>query len=72
VFGLAEPRSREAEKAIEDAKEVQLQKDPPQEKVQEISDRLVKVLAADDEFWPTWVYFAKQRGVRFDARRNAS
>jgi transcriptional regulator with XRE-family HTH domain len=72
VFGLAEPRSKEAEKAIEDAKEVQLQKNPPQEKVQEISDRLVKVLASDDEFWPTWVYFAKQRGVRFDARRNAS
>src|SRR5213082_371927 len=50
IFGLTEPRSREAEQAIEDAKEIQLPKEPLREKVQEISDRLIKVLAADDEF----------------------
>lgn len=68
VFGLAEPRSVEAENAIKAANEVQLEKDPSPVKVQNISDNLVKFLAPDDEFWPLWTYFAKQRGVRFDAR----
>jgi hypothetical protein len=62
VFGLAQPRSVEAENAIVDANKVQLEKDPPIEMVQKISDRLVKVLAPDDEFWPLWTYFAHKKG----------
>lgn len=72
IFGLGQPRSKDAEKAIETANELQLEKAPSQEKVQEISDKLIQVLAPDDEFWPLWTYFAEQRGVRFDARKNAS
>ncbi len=72
VFGLAQPRSLEAEKAIEAANQLQLEQDPPHAKVQEVSDTLVKVLAPDDEFWPVWTYFAKQRGVSLDARTKAT
>lgn len=68
TFGLAQPRSIDAENAIEVANKLQLTKNPSQEKVQEVSDQLVKVLAPDDEFWPLWTYFAQQKGVRFDAR----
>jgi hypothetical protein len=72
VFGLAQPRSLEAEKAIEAANQLQLEKDPLRARVQEVSDTLVKVLAPDDEFWPVWIYFAKQRGVSLDARTKAT
>ncbi len=63
IFGLKQPRSLEAEKAIAEANALQLEPDPPPEKVQEISDALRKVLAPDDEFWPLWVYFAQERGI---------
>ena len=72
VFGLAQPRSLEAEKAIETANKLQLEKDPSKDDVQKISDRLVKVLAPDDEFWPVWTYFAKQRGISLDAHTKAT
>jgi len=62
-FGLKHPRSMEAEKAIEDAKALQLQRTPKQQDVQEVSDRLVNVLAQDDDFWPRWTYFAEQQGA---------
>lgn len=62
VFGLTEPRSRDAEQAIEKAKALQLMEHPPKEEVQEISEWLKKVLAPDDKFWPLWTYFAKQQG----------
>jgi hypothetical protein len=68
IFGLSQPRSIDAEKAIEVANQLQRTNNPPQEDVQKASDKLIKVLAPDDEFWPLWTYFAKQRGVRFDAR----
>jgi hypothetical protein len=68
IFGLTQPRSLDAENAIAIATKLQLTNNPPLKKVQEISDQLIKVLAPDDEFWPLWTYFAKQRGVRFDAR----
>ena len=67
VFGLTEPRSREAEQAIERAKQLQLMEHPPKDEVQKISESLKKVLAPDDEFWPLWVYFAEQQGVNFDS-----
>jgi len=67
VFGLTEPRSIEAEQAIERAKELQLMENPPKEEVYEVSERLKRLLAPDDEFWPLWTYFAKQQGVSLDA-----
>lgn len=72
IFGLEQPRSVEAEKAIAEANAIQLEKNPTPKKVQEISDTLIKVLAPHDEFWPTWVYFAEKNGARLDARKNAS
>ncbi len=72
IFGLEQPRSKEAEETIETAKDLQLEEEPAQEKVEEISNRLLKILAPDDEFWSRWKYFAEQRGVRFDARRKAT
>jgi hypothetical protein len=72
IFGLSQPRSIEAENAIETAKEVQLVDNPSGETVQQISNTLRRVLAPDDEFWPLWTYFAKQRGVRFDTSQKAT
>lgn len=62
-FGLEQPRSKEAEDAIEDAKELQRKRTPSKEEVQEVSNRLLNVLAQDDDFWPRWTYFAEQRGA---------
>lgn len=63
IFGLALPRSKDAEEAIEAAKELQRQRTPSKEEVQEVSNRLLHVLAQDDDFWPRWTYFAEQRGA---------
>jgi hypothetical protein len=63
AFGLRHARSLQAENAIEDAKSLQLQENPKAKDVQNVSGRLVRYLAEDDEFWPRWKYFAEQRGV---------
>ncbi len=64
VFGLQHARSREAESAIEEAKSLQLQAEPAAEQVASVSARLKLHLAEDDKFWPRWLYFAEQHGVR--------
>lgn len=63
IFELRHARSLEAEQAIEDAKKLQLQKQATEEEVREVSERLVKYLAAHDRFWPRWTFFAEQHGV---------
>lgn len=63
VFGLQHARSREAELAIEAAKNLQLLPDPDAAEVAAVSDRLKQHLAEDDKFWPRWLYFAEQHGV---------
>ena len=63
VFGLRHARSREAERAIEDAKGLQLSSDVTADTVREVSDRLKLFLASDDKFWPRWLYFAESHGV---------
>ena len=63
IFGLEQPRSKDAEDAIEAAKELQRKRTPSKEEVQEVSNRLLNVLAQDDDFWPRWTYFAEQRGA---------
>lgn len=63
VFELRHARSKEAENAIEEAKALQLQADPSVEEVRKVSERLVKYLAQDDQFWPRWLYFAEKLGV---------
>ncbi|HET9184387.1 MAG TPA: AAA family ATPase [Candidatus Angelobacter sp.] len=63
AFGLTQARSLPAERAIEQAKALQLSENPAPDRVREINSHLVRFLAADDEFWPRWRYFAQQRGV---------
>lgn len=63
LFGLRHARSREAEKAIEDAKALQMAESPTKEQVSEVSGRLVRHLSDDDKFWPRWLYFAERHGV---------
>jgi len=63
AFGLAQPRSLDAEKAIEEAKELQRKRTPSKEEVQRVSAQLIASLADDDDFWPRWTYFAEQRGA---------
>ncbi|MBC8265149.1 MAG: AAA family ATPase [Anaerolineales bacterium] len=64
IFEMRHPRSLEAEQAIEDAKRLQLKDEVTTEEVQEVSERLVKYLAADDRFWPRWTFFATKHGVQ--------
>ena len=64
LFGLRQARSKEAERAIEAAKAIQLQSEPTEEQVAEISADLKRYLAPDDKFWPRWLYFAEMHGVR--------
>lgn len=63
IFGLSSARSIEAEKAIESAKELQLQSRPSRKSIQEIHERLLKVLPDDDLFWVRWLHFAETHGV---------
>lgn len=63
VFGLTHARSMEAEKAIEDAKALQLQAEPDPAEIRRVSERLTRYLSDHDEFWPRWKYFAEQHGV---------
>jgi hypothetical protein len=63
VFGLGQARSLPAERAIDEAKGLQLSATVPPEKVRDVNSRLVSLLAPDDEFWPRWRYFAQQHGV---------
>jgi hypothetical protein len=62
VFGLKQPRSREAERAIESAKLLQLVDAPSPRAVKEANKELTRLLAPDDEFWPRWRYFAESHG----------
>jgi hypothetical protein len=64
VFGVEQPRHNvSGGTALEDAKQLQLQDDPDPRQIREVHNRLVKYLAADDEFWPRWLFFAEEHGV---------
>jgi len=63
VFELGHPRASQVEHIIEQAKQIQLQDVPETEEVQTTHNRLVEYLAADDEFWPRWLFFAEEHGV---------
>ena len=57
------PRASQVESIIEEAKQLQLEEMPNIQPVQETHDKLVQHLAADDEFWPRWLFFAEKHGV---------
>ena len=63
LFGLKHARSREAEKAIEAAKALQLHDSPEHHDVAMVTERLKAYLAPDDKFWPRWLFFAEKHGV---------
>lgn len=63
VFGLRQARSLEAEQVIEEAKAVQLSHEPDASQIRTVSDKLRRLLAPDDSFWPRWIFFAEQFGI---------
>ena len=63
IFELSQPRSFDAERAIEDAKKLQLKEAMTKAEVVEVSERLMKYLSAHDPFWSRWTFFATKQGV---------
>ncbi len=63
VFDLRHARSLEAEKAIEQAKNLQKQKQPSRKEIKVVSEKLLQTLAVDDEFWVRWNYFAEKHNA---------
>jgi hypothetical protein len=63
LFELREATSQAAENALARAKAILAESNPSQGVIKEISKQLSSTLPADDEFWPRWLYFAKQKGV---------
>ena len=64
AFGLGQARSINAEKAINEAKSLQLEDDPTDTAVKIAHEKLVQSLSQTDPFWPRWIYFAETHGVR--------
>lgn len=64
VFQLKQPRSREAESAIEMAKSLQMRATVTTRQVEAANDQLSQHLQPEDEFWPRWVLFAERHGVK--------
>ncbi len=63
LFGLAQPRSLEAEEAILKAMELQKQTTPGKDEVAKVHRLLLNTLGDVDPFWPRWLYFAEMNGV---------
>lgn len=64
LFELRQPTSQPAENALERAKTILAEEKPDSEEIKEISKELGQTLPAEDEFWPRWLYFAQQKGVK--------
>ncbi|MDE0103528.1 MAG: AAA family ATPase [Bryobacterales bacterium] len=64
IFGLRYARSKDAERVLDDAVQLQLDHSTDRLEIQRISDRLKKVLPSDDPFWRRWIYFAEQAGAK--------
>ena len=63
IFNLGQARSTDAEKAINEAKRLQLEDEPTNAEVNEAHQKLLQCLSQNDPFWPRWIYFAEQHGV---------
>jgi len=64
IFNLGQARSKEAEVAINEAKELQEQDCPNKNEVSNVHNKLLNVLAQEDPFWPRWIFFAEKNGVK--------
>ena len=63
VFGMTHARSRDAERAIEQAKALQLEDEPSLAQITKATENLKRTLAPTDNFWSRWIYFARQAGL---------
>ena len=63
VFELAEARSVEGEKAIEEAKRVMDSKPPKKDAILRATEQLRQTLPNTDVFYPRWAIFASRHGV---------
>jgi hypothetical protein len=63
IFGLAQDRSLEAERAIQTAMEALRQPNLPMDEVRRIHHELRAVLKDTDPFWPRWLARAELAGV---------
>ena len=64
IFNMGQARSVDAEKAIDHAKSLQLEDDPSDDEVKVVHEKLIQTLSQTDSFWPRWIYFAEQHGVK--------
>ena len=64
AFGRTLSRSLAAEAAIAEATRLQMLNHPNANDVALAHQELVNQLAENDEFWPMWIYFAEQHGVK--------
>jgi hypothetical protein len=63
IFDLGEARSVEAEQAIADAQRVLEQPGVSLEQLRNAHRRLREILKDTDQFWPRWLFRAKQMGL---------
>lgn len=64
IFELRQPTSEPTEHALERAKAVLSEENPNPENIREIHTQLSETLPADDEFWPRWLYFVQEKGIK--------
>lgn len=64
IFNLNQARSTDAEQIINEAKALQLKDEASDADVQAAHQKLLDCLAQNDPFWPRWIYFAEQHGVK--------
>ena len=64
LFELKQATSQPAENALAAGEEVLAEENPSPGTIKEIHRQLAETLPADDEFWPRWLYFAQQKGVK--------
>ena len=63
IFEIARPGSKDRETVIEEAIELQQMENPSAEAVQEVNDRLSRILSSEDPFWVRWIFFAQSYGI---------
>ena len=64
LFELRQATSQETENALERAKRLISQDTPDPAEIREVSVLLSQSLPAEDLFWPRWLHFAQQKGVK--------
>jgi len=63
MFNMGEPMSNEGQDAIASAIALQKRKIVTKKEVEEVTKQLVNTLAAEDNFWTRWIFYAKKFGV---------